>query len=255
MNPVFEAYDVKIGQIMGFYKRIIQPITYPDGMVTSLGIIYWVSEKNIAEIENALPRLKKAGLEKLSEIHQVIKTKVRAKKFTDQSGIPMKILRVLKHDIDLWLPKAVDLDQIECFRNDPQWLEDARKLDLNDQLQVISSGQTPYQRTRLSDQMRLDRRAVDEMVRMCDFYRMGSNLDHIRSKMYYRMGMDTWQKWAHQDSATIIALFTQYIHDHPEEEERLVPWPKEVRNGIEWAKMHLDTYAVEWESTTAQART
>ena len=28
--------------------------------------------------------------------------------------------------------------------------------------------------------------------------------------------------------------------------ENLIPWPKEVRNGIERAKLHLETYKVQW---------
>ena len=28
--------------------------------------------------------------------------------------------------------------------------------------------------------------------------------------------------------------------------ENLVPWPKEARNGIEWAKRYLETYMVQW---------
>ena len=40
----------------------------------------------------------------------------------------------------------------------------------------------------------------------------------------------------------ICAIFDTY--DLPV--ENLVPWSKEVCNGIEWAKLHLEMYTVQW---------
>jgi hypothetical protein len=60
------------------------------------------------------------------------------------------------------------------------------------------------------------------------------------------MGMDTWQKWSESSSEAIISMFKEYVMENHLEGRRLIPWPKEVRNGIEWAKMHLEIYPVQW---------
>jgi len=98
----------------------------------------------------------------------------------------------------------------------------------------------------MSLQAGLDGATTAEAVKVCDYFRTGQNLRHIRAQIYYEMGMDTWQKWAEQTSEAIISQFTQYVQDRSLEGERLIPWPKEVRNGIEWAKRHLEIYAVQW---------
>jgi hypothetical protein len=86
---------------------------------------------------------------------------------------------------------------------------------------------------------------VNEITRICDLYRTGANLKHLRAPIYYAMGLDTWQKWAETSSEEIISRFAEYTRQH-HLEERLVPFPKEVRNGIEWAKLHLSLFAVSW---------
>jgi hypothetical protein len=60
------------------------------------------------------------------------------------------------------------------------------------------------------------------------------------------MGWDTWQRWTESTSEQVIKAFAAYIQSQGLASERLVPWPKEVRNSIEWAKMHLQIFEVEW---------
>lgn len=246
MNAVFDAYDLRVDRMVEFYQRITKVITYPDGMTTSLGIIYWGRNEHLAEIERAIPRLIENDMPRFNDVLQAIRTPARSKKLSEQAGISKEILRILKHDIELWLPQSVSLDQFEWFQNHPDCLNALSSMGLDDQLAVISAGQTPSQREEITLHTHLDAATTDEIVKLCDYYRTGKNLHHIRAKIYYDMGMNTWQKWAEQTSPAIIAMFTAYIQEKHLEGERLIPWPKEVRNGIEWAKMHLDIYAVQW---------
>ena len=246
MNAVLQAYDLPVEKLPEFYRRLNQPIIYPDGMLTSLGIIYWGRAEHLSGIEEAIPKLVELGLTRLSAVLQAIRTPASAKKLSERTGIPPAVLRILKHDIEQWLPVAVPLSQFEWFQSNLDVLTALARLGLSDQLAVISAGQSPVQRQALAQQIGLGAGTVDEFVRLCDYYRTGKNLDHLRAKIYYAMGLDTWQKWAEGTSESIIARFTRYIREHQLAEERLVPWPKEVRNGIEWAKMHLEIYAILW---------
>ena len=249
MSEILKAYDLPVEQLVPFYRRLNRSISYPDGMVTSLGIIYWGRDEHLAEMERAVPKLVENGLSRFSVVYQATRTPASAKKLSERTGISPALLRILKHDIELWLPTAVPLSQLAPFQKGPDALSALARNGLSDQLTVISAGQTPTQRQALAQRTGLEAGTVDEVVRLCDFYRTGKNLEHIRARIYYAMGLDTWQKWAEGTAENIIARFTKYVQDNGLENERLVPWPKEVRNGIEWAKMHLEIYAVQWMIT------
>jgi hypothetical protein len=246
MEAIFDAYNLHINGLIEFYQRINKVITYPDGMTTSLGVVYWGRDEHQKEIERAIPRLIENGGPRFSDVLRAIKTPACSKKLHEQTGISLEILRILKHDIGLWLPKSVSLAQIEWFRNNQDCLKAISGMGLANQLAVISAGQTSSQREKMSLQTELGIVTTEEIVKLCDYYRTGKNVHHLRAKIYYDMGMDTWHKWAEQSSAAIVAKFTEYIQRNQHEEERLIPWPKEVRNGIEWAKMHLEVYSVQW---------
>ena len=246
MSAVFDAYNLPTTSLVAFYERLNRPNTYPDGMTTSLGIIYWGRPEHLEALTQAIPRLVDAGTSHFSEVLEAIRTPARALKFAAQIGLPEPILRILKHDIELWLPIPVPL---ETFAWSPESTAALHALTLGgfaDQLAVISAGQTPVQRKDLAQQARLDPATITECVKRCDAFRTGKNLNHIRARLYYAMGFDTWQKWAAADAAAIIARFDAYLQEHPQTGERLTPFPKEVRNGIEWARLHLERFTVEW---------
>ena len=246
MSAIFEAYNLPVDRMAAFYQRLNQVITYPDGMTTSLGIIYWGKDEHLEDIQRAIPRLIENGLPRFHDVLLAIKTPKRSLQFSEQTGISKEILRILKHDFELWLPEAVSLDQMDWFQDHPDTSNRLSQVSLGDQLAIISAGQTPAQREQIALQTNLEAATVDEIVKYCDYYRSGKNLKHIRAKIYYDMGMDTWQKWAEGTSEAIIARFTEYIQEIHLEGERLIPWPKEVRNGIEWAKLHLEIFSVQW---------
>jgi hypothetical protein len=246
MSAIYDAYDLPVDRLVEFYQRLNRAIAFPDGMITSLGIIYWGRDEHLPEIEKAIPRLVESGALRFSDLEQATRTPSRSRAFGERTGISKETLRILSHDIDLWLPKPVRLEEVQRFQDTHGQLDRFFQLDLDDQLAVITAGQMPSQRQQLAVQAGLDIAATDTIVKLCDYCRTGKNLYHIRAKIYFEMGLDTWQKWAGQDSASIIAMFAEYIQKNHLDGERLIPWPKEVRNGIEWAKMHLEIYAVQW---------
>ncbi|HNS51582.1 MAG TPA: hypothetical protein PKO09_10425 [Anaerolineae bacterium] len=246
MSAVFDAYNLHTDGLVEFYRRLNRVIAYPDGMTTSLGIVYWGRDEHLGEVEKAIPRLVAHGLHRFQDVWEAARTPARSRNLSERAGISKELLRILEHDIELWLPKPVALAEIEWFEHNPACLHALSRIGLDDQLAVISAGQTPSRREKVSLQAGLDGATTAEAVKVCDLFRTGRNLRHIRAQIYYRMGMDTWQKWAEQTSEAIISLFASYIQDSPLEGQRLIPWPKEVRNGIEWAKRHLEVFAVQW---------
>jgi hypothetical protein len=246
MSAIFDVYNLPVDRMGEFYQLLNQVIAYPDGMTTSLGITYWGKDKHLGDIQRVMPRLIENGKPRFYDVFQAIKTPQRSLQLSEQTGISKEILRIIKHDFELWLPEAVSLDQMDWFQDHPDTPSRLSQIGLSDQLAVISAGQSPAQREQIALQTNLEAATVAEFVKLCDFYRTGKNLKHIRAKIYYDMGMDTWQKWAEGNSETIIARFIEYIQENYLDSERLVPWPKEVRNGIEWAKLHLEIFPVQW---------
>ncbi len=246
MGAVFDAYDLPVDRLIDFYRRINKVITYPDGMTTSLGIIYWGRDEHLEAIKKAIPRLKEHGMLQFNDIWKASRTPARSKTLSEQTGISKEVLRILRHDIELWLPQSVSLDRLERFQSNPDDMNALRSLGLDNQLAVISAGQTPSRRRQLALQINRDAAVTHEIIKLCDYYRTATNLQHIRAEIYYEMGMDTWQKWSESSSEAIIRMFRQHLQKSRLTGQRLIPWPKEVRNGIEWAKMHLEVSSVQW---------
>ncbi|MBN1921428.1 MAG: hypothetical protein JW892_09300, partial [Anaerolineae bacterium] len=196
MNAAFDAYNLPISSLVPFYKRLTRVITYADGMTTSLGIIYWGRVEYLDAIAAALPRLLETGAARFSDLHAALRTPARARKFAAQTGIPDSVLRILRHDIELWLPIAVPLEALARSPASAAALQALAQAGYADQLAVISAGQIPVQRKALTQQAGLDPAAINECVKRCDAFRTGKNLEHIRAHLYYAMGLDTWQKWA-----------------------------------------------------------
>jgi hypothetical protein len=246
LNTAFEAYNLELSQLVQFYQKLNQPITYSDGMTTSLGIVYWGRDEHLPELELAIPIIREAGPNRFHDLLESIRTPTRAREFAETTGISTSLLRILKHDIAMWLPISVPLEVFPYLSSKPTLLESFSQLGIVDQLDIISAGKTPVARDDLSSRVALPPATINEIVKYCDFYRTGLNLNHIRAQIYYDMGLDTWQKWANQTSESIILMFTAFLAGNPAIGERLVPKPKEVRNGIEWAKWHLEIFAVQW---------
>ncbi len=247
MKNVFIAYDLDISGLIAFYSKLNTPVAYPDGMQVTLDTLYWGREKHYPDIAQAIDRMQQMGIAHLSQLLDAVRTPARAKKFTQLSAIPEEILRVLKHDIALWLPQPVQINLLEPIQKYAPPVSELGKAGIGDQLQMISMTKTQPMRESLAEQTGIPLESIVDITRCCDFYRTGRNLDHIRSRIYYDMGFDTWQKWASSTSEEIITRFTDYIKRNNLESERLIPWPREVRNGIEWARLHLSIYAVEWQ--------
>ncbi|MBN2147770.1 MAG: hypothetical protein JW726_10295 [Anaerolineales bacterium] len=79
-SVAYEAYNLPVERLEAFYHKLNQPILYADGMVTSLGIIYWGREEHADEIQHAIPRLIEQGALRFDDVLQATRTPARAKK-------------------------------------------------------------------------------------------------------------------------------------------------------------------------------
>jgi hypothetical protein len=246
MSAIFETYDFPLTSLRDLYPRLNRFISYPDGMQVTLDTLFWGREQHYRDIDAAIPRLTAGGMGKFSDLLQAARTPARARQLVERTGISAGLVRVLCHDLDLWLPRQVHLDQLQVWLPSLPWLQPFTRLGLDDQLEVISAGRTTAARTDLALRTCLPVLDVDKVIRVCDFHRTGRSLEHIRARIYYAMALDTFQEWSQQSSENVIEMFAAYVRKNPDLEDRLVPFPREVRNAIEWAKWHLEIYSVQW---------
>jgi hypothetical protein len=246
MNYIFDAYDLPICDLLNFYHRLNTPIPYSDGMVVVVDTLYWGRDKHYPALRMAIPVMEQRQIERISQLLDVLHTPGKTKKFATESGIGGDTLRILKHDLALWLPKYVPLSAIEPLGQYPQAIQALTQIGITDQLELLSHAQIRSKRSALAQAANIEPEILNEITRLSDLYRSGRNLGHIRDQIYYDIGLNTWQKWAAAISEEIIASFSDYVEQHNLQAERLLPWPREVRNGIEWAKLHLSIFSVEW---------
>jgi hypothetical protein len=127
LNTAFEAYNLELSQLVQFYQKLNQPITYSDGMTTSLGIVYWGRDEHLPELELAIPIIREAGPNRFHDLLESIRTPTRAREFAETTGISTSLLRILKHDIAMWLPISVPLEVFPYLSSKPTGYNLCRK--------------------------------------------------------------------------------------------------------------------------------
>jgi hypothetical protein len=246
MGNLMDAYNIKIQDVPELYRKLQQEFEFEPGKFSSLGIIYWGKGEALHGLPEACASILKSGIRDICALYASIRTPAKTKKFAAAHRIDDKLLRVLAHDIQLWLPQPAELKNIPLLA---EYTGDIQKLEssgIHDQIAFLSHCRKRAERVRLSGKLKIPEEALTEYVRICDFFRMGGKMDAIRPVLYYKMGCNTFEKWASASPIDIIRRFAQYVRENCLEEKYLVPFPKEVGNGIAWAKMHLSVFAVEY---------
>ncbi len=143
MSALFEAYNFPVCHLISFYKDINEIVHFPDGTSTYAGIIYWGKPEHYTMIEAAADLLTTRDFPRISDVYEAIRTPGRTKKFMEAMAISNKIVRILKHDIELWLPKSIPLERFKLFQKHPEYRRALNEIGLTDQLDVVSEGCLP----------------------------------------------------------------------------------------------------------------
>ena len=246
MNRIIEAYNIKTDKIPDLYKMLNNEIEYAEGLKTSLGIIFWGKYESFNEIKNTIPKLLRVNINDIATLYEKIKTKGKMKIFIEESSISDNILKVLKHDIELWMPKAIDISLLPILKERTKEIYLLNEKGIKSQLDLLSDCEDKNERIKLSKEIKLDIDLLNEIIKICDYFRMGNKVNAIRPILYYKMGYDTFERWAKSDYKSIIKSFEQYLKENGLVGKYLVPFPKEVTNGIEWSKVHDRIFKVKY---------
>jgi hypothetical protein len=246
MENLLAAYNIKIEVLLEFYQQLNQEFEYEPGKTSSLGIIYWGKTELLQELPHACTVIMQSGISDICSLYDVVRTPAKIKKYTNAHKINEKLLRILTHDIKLWLPQRTELWNIPILKDHPDDIQKLEAAGIGDQIVFLSEGQKKAERLKLSKKINMDSETITEYIRVCDFFRMGGKMDAIRPILYYQMGYNTNEKWATASPIDIIHCFEAYLKENGLIGKYLVPFPKEVGNGIAWAKVHQKLFLVDY---------
>lgn len=77
MSEIYDSYNLPLAGLAAFYPKLNAEITYPDGMITSLGIIYWGKPEHTGRLENAVPVFLTKGIYRFSDLLEATRTPAR----------------------------------------------------------------------------------------------------------------------------------------------------------------------------------
>ncbi len=246
MTDIVRCYDLHLDQLADLYRRLYTEIVHEDGVVINLGSGYWGNEQLVLDNAALFAQLREMGVSRCSQLYELIRTPGRMKSVATNTGTSPQVLRCLWHDLEHWLPGAVPLASLDFRQQHADALASLRGVGIETQLDMLNDARTPPQRAQLAERTGVSVEEIVHLTRLADCYRTGDNLHKLRAKIYFAMGVDSMQAKAAQSATSMIAMFTAYIEQHPDETERLIPWPKEVWHGIDAAALHLSFFAVEW---------
>ena len=246
MDALLNAYNVEIKNLQEFYETLYNEIEYEPGKTTSLGVVYWGKSDFLPELPQVCSTIINSGITDIITLYNELRTPVKIKKYLSNYPLSEKAIRTLTHDIRLWLPQRIDLHDIPIVKDNHIDIEKLNNRGITDQIIFLSNYNRITDRLTLSKEIAIEFEKLTKYIHVCDFFRMGSNLDAIRPLLYYRIGHNTFEKWAKAKPREIINCFECYLKENELADKYLVPFTKEVVNGIEWAKVHTRLFTVEY---------
>ncbi len=246
MESLMKAYNRDLKSLDEFYSFLNKEIEYEPGKSTSLGIIYWGRTEHMPDLKKASDRIASNGTKDFFALHEAIRTPSKMKKFAVQNKLNEKTLKILSHDLNMWMPQRTELSAIPLLKENKEDLKKFYDYGIEDQISFLSKYSKKEKRKDLAKDLRIKINVINEYVKICDFFRMGGKLDAIRPVMFYKMGYDSHKKWTEANPPEIAASFEKYLKKNKLEGNYLIPFTKELVNGIEWAKVHYGLFKVEY---------
>ncbi|MBN2364485.1 hypothetical protein JXL83_10190 [candidate division WOR-3 bacterium] len=246
MEALMKAYNRDLKSLDEFYSFLNKEIEYEPGKSTSLGIIYWGRTEHMPDLKKACDRIASNGTKDFCALHEAVRTPSKMRKFAILNKLNEKILKILSHDLNMWMPQRTELSAIPLLRENKEDLKKFCDYGIEDQISFLSGYFKKTKRKDLAKDLKIKLDQMNEYIKICDFFRMGGKLEAIRPVIFYKMGYDTHQKWAKAKPAMVIKRFDEYMKKNKMTGKYLTPFTKEIVNTIEWAKVHHGLFKVEY---------
>jgi predicted flap endonuclease-1-like 5' DNA nuclease len=183
------------------------------------------------DIPERFARLEAMGITNLQELISALSTPKKRELFSQESGLPLDYLVILRRQAKSYLPKPVYFREVPGLL--PEYVEKLAAVGISHSKHLFERAQTKAARSELSRLVDVPEEALLELVGMADLSRvLGVGPAFVR--LFYEAGVDNLESLARWSPE---ALFER-LHAVNREKRytKVVPSLKDVRHSVKYAQ-------------------
>lgn len=135
--------------------------------------------------------LESMGIRNLKELIDVLSTKKKVEKFSQESGLPNDYLVILRREANSYIPKPVNLRDIPGV--DPEYIERLASVGIKNTKHLFERGRSRSDRAELSRLVDVPGDDLLELVELSDLARIGG-VGPVFARIFLDAGIDTLEK-------------------------------------------------------------
>ena len=185
----------------------------------------------IEDIETRFDILSSMGMKNLSDLIAALRSKQKIDKFSQQSGLPVEYLVILRREVRSYIPKPVYLQEISGV--DSNDVEKLAALGITHSKHFFERGKTRKKREALSASTGISMEDLLELAKLSDLARI-RGLGAAFTRLFYEAGAETLEKLSEFDPEILF----QKVHAINDEKKltKTVPPRKDFYQYVEMAK-------------------
>ena len=182
------------------------------------------------EVDERFEILSSMGMHNLADLIAALSTKRKLEQFSQQSGLPVEYLVILRREVRSYIPKPVYLAEIPGV--DPQDAQRLASTGITHSKHFFERGQTVDQRKQLSRASGISMQNLLEFARLSDLARV-RGLGPTFTRLIYEAGADSIESLSRWDPEELF----QVVHTVNRERHitRAVPPLKDFKQYVEIA--------------------
>jgi hypothetical protein len=146
--------------------------------------------------------LESMGITHLAGLTRALSTKKKLQRFSQQSGLPVDYLTILRRRAGFYAPRPVQLAQLPGI--DPEHVACLAGLGIKDSRQLFGRGRSERDRELLAYLAGVPDNAILELVKLSDLVR-APFVGPVYARLFYEAGFDTLEKLAASAPEELVA--------------------------------------------------
>jgi hypothetical protein len=175
--------------------------------------------------------LESMGIRNSKELIEVLNTKKRVERFSQESGLPEDYLVILRREANSYVPKPVNLRDIPEV--DPEHIERLAAAGIKNTKHLFERARSKGDRAELSRLADVPSGDLLELVKMSDLARIGG-VGPVFARLLYEVRADTLEEFLKRSPDELF----ERLHAVNREKRytKILPSPKDIRYCIETAR-------------------
>jgi hypothetical protein len=171
--------------------------------------------------------LELSGITNLKELIDTLKTKSKVERFSEETGLSVEYLTLLKREAGSYLTKPVRLDKFPGIR--AEYVDRLEAEGIKNSRQLFNGAKDRQAREQTSQRTHIPIEALDELVCLSDLVR-AYGVGPVFARMMYDMGIKTIEEFRGHSAQDIIRIYEK------KEQKKADFGVNEIQFSIELAK-------------------